>query len=168
LVINPPKSTRGLDVFSLLQGKYRNRLYTLPKKLKAFFSVRTSSDLWHQRLGHPALPVVLRILQDNKIAVHREISPSLICNACQLGKSHQLPFSTSSHISTVPLEIVHTDVWGPPLLSINNSKYYISFIDDFSRYVWIYFLKNKSDVESVFLQFQQHVERMLNTRIKVV
>jgi hypothetical protein len=51
---------------------------------------------------------------------------------------------------------------------VNNSKYYVSFIDDFSRYVWIYFLKNKSNVESIFLQFQKHVENMLNSKIKAV
>jgi transposase InsO family protein len=107
-------------------------------------------------------------LQENNIAIDFEISPSLICNACQLGKSHQLPFGLSTHVSTAPLQLIHTDVWGPALLSVNNSKYYVSFIDDFSRYVWIYFLKNKSDVESIFLQFQKHVENMLNSKIKAV
>lgn len=152
----------------LLRGKCRNGLYTLPNNCQALLAAKTSPDLWHQRLGHPALPVTLRILQNNNIAVNTEVLPSLICNACQLGKSHQLPFSSSSHVSTVPLELVHTDVWGPALSSVNNSKYYVSFIDDFSRYVWIYFLKNKADVEKVFLQFQQHAERMLNTKIRVV
>jgi histone deacetylase 1/2 len=91
-----------------------------------------------------------------------------VCNACQLGKAHQLPFYPSSHVSTAPLQLVHTDVWGPALPSANNSKYYVSFIDDFSRYVWIYFLKCKSDVEAVFLQFQKHAEHMLNTKIRSV
>jgi hypothetical protein len=50
-----------------------------------------------------------------------------------------------------PLQLVHTDVWGPTISSINNFKYYVSFFDDYSRYVWIYFLKNKSDVKPVFL-----------------
>lgn len=152
----------------LLRGKCRNGLYTLPNNCQALLAAKTSPDLWHQRLGHPALPVTLRILQNNNIAVNTEVLPSLICNACQLGKSHQLPFSSSSHVSTVPLELVHTDVWGPALSSVNNSKYYVSFIDDFSRYVWIYFLKNKADVEKVFMQFQQHAERMLNTKIRAV
>ncbi|WVZ49109.1 hypothetical protein U9M48_000490 [Paspalum notatum var. saurae] len=152
----------------LLKGKCRNGLYTLPNKSQAFLTARISPEQWHRRLGHPAAPVVLRILQDNNIAVNTEISPSLICHACQLGKSHQLPFSSSSHVTTAPLELVHTDVWGPALPSVNNSKYYVSFIDDFSRYVWIYFLKCKSDVEPIFLQFQKHAENMLNTKIRAV
>jgi hypothetical protein len=114
---------------------------TLPSKSMALLATRISSEQWHRRLGHPAAPVILRILQENNIAIDSEISPSLICNACQLGKSHQLPFGLSTHVSTTPLQLIHTDVWGPALLSVNNSKYYVSFIDDFSRYVWIYFLK---------------------------
>jgi hypothetical protein len=152
----------------LLKGKCRNGLYTLSNNCQALLSARVSSELWHQRLGHPALPVTLRILQENNIAVNTKISPSLICNACQLGKSHQHPFSISSHVSTVPLEIVHTDVWGPALPSVHNSKYYVSFINDYSRYVWVYFLKSKSDVENIFLQFQRHDERMLNTKVRAI
>jgi hypothetical protein len=63
------------------------------------------------------------------------------------------------------LQLIQTDVWGHALSSINNSKYYVSFVDDFSQYVWIYFLKNKSNVKVVFLQFQKHVEKMLNAKI---
>jgi hypothetical protein len=149
----------------LLKGRCRNGLYILPNKKHALLSARLPQELWHRCLGHPASPVVLRILQKNIIVVDSKISPSLICNACQLGKSHQLPFSTSNHVTTAPLQLVHTDVWGPAISSINNFKYYVSFVDDYSRYVWIYFLKNKSDVEPVFLQFQKHVEHMLNTKI---
>jgi hypothetical protein len=123
----------------LLKGRCRNGLYTLPSKSLALLATRISSEQWHRRLGHPAAPVILRILQENNIAIDFEISPSLICNACQLGKSHQLPFGLSTHVSTAPLQLIHTDVWGPALLLVNNSKYYVSFIDDFSRYVWIYF-----------------------------
>jgi hypothetical protein len=80
----------------LLKGRCRNGLYTLPNKSLALLATKASPDLWHIRLGHPTSPVVPRILQDNNIVVESEISPSLICNACQLGKSHQLPFSSSA------------------------------------------------------------------------
>jgi len=107
-------------------------------------------------------------LKHNNLAVDTRFSPSLIFHACQLGKAHQLPFYSSHHVSTAPLQLIHTDVWGPAIVSLNNSKYYVSFVDDFSRYVWVYFLKCKSDVESVFLQFQKHVETMLNTKIRSI
>jgi hypothetical protein len=80
----------------LLKGRCRNGLYTLPNKSLALLATNASPDLWHRRLGHPASPVVFRILQDNNIVVEFDIPPSLICNACQLGKSHQLPLGRQS------------------------------------------------------------------------
>lgn len=64
-----------------------------------------------------------------------------------------------------PLELVYSDVWGPTCTSVGGYKYYVSFLDDFSKFTWVYFLKHKSDVEQTFLHFQQHVERLLNTKI---
>ena len=115
-------------------------------------------------LGHPSLQVVPRIPKDNKITAATNNS-SPVCDACQQAKTHQLPFASSSHMSSALFELIHTDVWGPALLSVNNSKCYVSFIDDYSRFVWIYFLKNKSDVEVIFHQFQRHVERVLGSKI---
>jgi histone deacetylase 1/2 len=68
----------------------------------------------------------------------------------------------------VPLELIHSDVWDPAHVSSGGYKYYVSFVDDYSPFCWIYLLKNKSDVEQVFYAFQAHVERLLNTKIKAV
>jgi hypothetical protein len=54
-----------------------------------------------------------------------------ICDACQKGKSHQLPYPKSSSVSTTPLELVFSDVWGPAPSSVGHYSYYVSFIDDF-------------------------------------
>ena len=49
------------------------------------------------------------------------------------------------------LEMVHTDVWGPsPVSSLGGFRFYVTFIDDVSRKVWVYFLKHKSDVFETF------------------
>ena len=58
-----------------------------------------------------------------------------------------------------------SDVWGPAQLSVSGHEYYVSFIDAYSRFTWIYLLKHKSDVFNVFLQFQAHVERLLDHKI---
>ena len=68
----------------------------------------------------------------------------------------------------MPLELVHTDVWGPALPSSGGYKYYVSLVDDYSRFCWIYLLKHKSDVETIFYAFQNHVERLLNTKIRAI
>jgi transposase InsO family protein len=154
----------------LLQGKHRNGLYSLPPPPSsppaAFMGVRTTLDGWHSRLGHPSLRVVLQVVSKNNLALFRS-SASSVCHACQLGKSHTLPFHLSPTVSTSPLELIFSDVWGPsPFLSINGNKFYVSFIDDFSKFTWLYPITAKSDVISIFQKFQLHVERFFNTKIK--
>jgi histone deacetylase 1/2 len=85
-----------------------------------------------------------------------------------MAKSHQLSFPISNHVSTAPLELIFTDVWGPAIPSASGLKYYVSFIDDFTKFTWTYFLHAKSEVEHTFLRFQKHVELLLDTKIKSV
>jgi histone deacetylase 1/2 len=92
----------------------------------------------------------------------------LVCDACQRAKSHQLPYTASHRVSTMPLELIHSDVWGKAIVSSGGYQYYVSFIDDYSHFCWIYLLKHKSDVEQVFYAFQAHVELLLEAKIKAV
>ena len=65
------------------------------------------------------------------------------------------------------LELVHTDLWGPSLVaSLGGSSYYITFIDDSSRKVWVYFLKNKSDVFETFKKWKVMVETKTGLKVK--
>ena len=56
-------------------------------------------------------------------------------------------------------------MWGYTQTSISGHNYYVSFIDAFSRFTWIYLIKRKSDVFHVFMQFQAHFERLLKHKI---
>jgi hypothetical protein len=75
-----------------------------------------------------------------------------ICESCVLGKQKKLSFlKVGRTLRPRKLELVHTDLWGPsPVASLGGSRYYVTFIDDFSRKVWVYFLKNKSNVFETF------------------
>jgi histone deacetylase 1/2 len=53
-------------------------------------------------------------------------------------------------------------------MSVGCYQYYVSFLDDFSKYTWIFLLKHKSDVFDVFLKFQQLVERLFDRKILTV
>ena len=65
------------------------------------------------------------------------------------------------------LELVHTDLWGPsPVASLGGSQYYIIFIDDCSRKVWIYFLINKSEVFNTFKIWKAKVETETSLKLK--
>lgn len=70
------------------------------------------------------------------------------------------------HKSTKPLELIHSDVWGPaPILSHFGFSYYLIFIDDFSKYTWLFPLKQKSDVLSIFAEFHIKVEKQFSEKI---
>jgi histone deacetylase 1/2 len=63
------------------------------------------------------------------------------------------------------LEQIFSDVWGPTPLSVGKHSYYVSFIDDFSKFTWIYLFKKCSEVYQVFLDFQQYIERQFGHKI---
>jgi histone deacetylase 1/2 len=127
----------------------------------SFYHIKPSSSTWHRRLGHPSHFVVQKILRKNNISYEPEINPYI----CQLAKSHQLPYPVSTSVSIVPLERFFSDVWGPTPSSYNNHSYYVSFIEDYSEFTWIYLLENYSEVYQVFLNFQKYVERKFDRKI---
>jgi hypothetical protein len=157
----------------LLHGRCVDGLYPLSfhgasKTTSALLSTHPSAELWHQRLGHLGSFATQQIFRQNNLLVSSLNKPSHVCTACQMANSHQLPFLNSSSVSTSPLQLVHTDVWGPTLRSARGSRYYVSFIDNFSKFSWIYMIKYKSDVYHVFLEFQAHVERLLGAKILTI
>ena len=80
---------------------------------------------------------------------------------------HKLPFEPSKFQSTQPLELIHSDVWGPaPITSFNGYRYYILFVDDYTRFSWLYLLKHKSDVFTTFKNFKATVEKQFSKQIK--
>lgn len=77
---------------------------------------------------------------------------------------HKLPFNKSIFLASNPLELVHSDVWGPaPITSIDDFRYYLVFIDEFSKFTWVYLLQHKFDVFDVFKYFKACIETQLNT-----
>jgi hypothetical protein len=71
-----------------------------------------------------------------------------------LGKQIQLSYPTSASVSQRPFDLVHSDVWVlAPFASKAGHRYYIPFIDDFSQYTWLYFMRSRSEVLSIFQHF---------------
>ena len=83
------------------------------------------------------------------------------CESRCLSQSQVLPFPDHYSRAATSFELIHTDVWGiAPTLSIMEFKYYVTFIDNYCRYTWIYFLRSKSDV---FVTFQK-IYNMIHTQ----
>ena len=133
---------------TLFQGRCEGGLYPLrsSQNKAAFGATKVSSSQWHSRFGHPSSSVVQQILSKHCLPFFQESNKESICDACQLGKSHQLPYPISTSMSSKPLELVFSDVWGPALPSVERNTYYVSFIDDFSKFTWIYLLRHKCEV----------------------
>jgi transposase InsO family protein len=67
------------------------------------------------------------------------------------------------------LELVHSDLMGPfPHPSINKERYVLTFIDDYSCYTWIYFLRKKSEVFEHLKDFKALVETQTRNKIKIL
>lgn len=82
-----------------------------------------------------------------------------------MGKSVKPPFSSSTFIAKFPLEIIHLDVWSASNSSISG-LYYVLFVDNFSRYSWVYPIRFKYEVFAIFVKFKSLVENMFTSRIK--
>lgn len=87
------------------------------------------------------------------------------CDACVRGMQtwniSKIPRTPTSK----PLEIIHSDIVGPVALSILQKRYFVTFIDDYSRHVWIYFMEQKSEIMKWFCIFQSLVERQTGHKI---
>jgi hypothetical protein len=126
--------------------------------------IKPSLSQWHGRLGYPSYAIVQKVLATNNLEFVRE-SNNEVRNACQQAKSHQLPFARSVSVSDAPLELVFSDVRGSTPNSVGRNNYYVSFIDDYFKFMWMYMLILKLEVFEKFHLFQKHVERLLNSKI---
>ena len=91
------------------------------------------------------------------------------CENCVYGEQNRVSFPSSSKRVKHILELVDSDVFGPMKVpSLGKCVYYVSFIDDFSRNTWIYFLKKKSEVFDRSEEFKALVENQIEKKIKVL
>lgn len=162
----------------LLEGKSENDMYPLrlgktphkgSKAFTAMIGIKTSPLVWHFRLGHHSSDIVTCVVKENKLHLSSseffELNKT-VCASCQLGKGKKQPFSASTRVSISPLQLIHTDIWTSPVSSITGFKYFVVFIDDYSRYTWIYPLHHKSVTFNTFVNYKTLVENQFSTTIK--
>ena len=113
--------------------------------------------MWHQKLGH-MLEKGLKVLSDQKLIPRFTKVFLPFCEHCVTSKQHRLKFSNSTARSKVILELIHSDVWQAPVISLEGARYFVSFIDDYSRRCWVYPIKRKADVFTVFKIFKARIE----------
>ena len=86
-----------------------------------------------------------------------------------LAKLHQFTFKSTINKTTHPFELIHLDTWGPSFYESKECyKYYISFVDDFKKFVWLFPMQVKSEVANIFWQFNAYDERVFERQIKYI
>jgi hypothetical protein len=159
-------------------GTRRGKLYYLnmepagSSQLAQAFSTEgsTKSDqarvwLWHRRLGHASFGYLKKLFP--KLFLNLS-SSDFKCDICELAKSHRVPFPIRMHKSPIPFMVVHSDVWGPAKIpSLNGSRWFVSFIDDYSRMTWVCLMKTKDEVSMLFKKFHKMVTTQYQSQIKV-
>ena len=125
--------------------------------------------IWHGRLGHPSFKIIKSLSNSGLLSFSSVMPSNFMCESCLCNKSQRLSFGHSTSTSTSPLELVYIDVWGPSSVSsVDSFYYYVIFVDHFTKYVWLYPLRLKSDVFSVFRQYKVLVEKFFKRPIVTV
>ena len=92
-----------------------------------------------------------------------------VCEGCLYGKMSHKSFSPGSTNTTEPLQLIHFDLCGPfSIPSMSNEKYFITFIDNTTRFTIFSFLKHKAQAFPIFLAFKSLGENQTNHTIKVI
>lgn len=132
---------------------------------------KNNVDLWHRRMGHLNFTSLCKMRDGAVIGVDFKGSKGDVenCETCAMGKQHRSKFEHSKNESKNLLELIHSDLMGPmENRSIGGSKYILTFIDDYSRKVFCYFLNGKDEVFDKFVKFINFVENQTERRVKIL
>ena len=132
----------------------------------------TNEDLSHYRYGHLSVKNLQKLARDNLVEGYNYVPSKEIqfCESCLKGKQHRSPFPNNSNSrAKEPLELVHTDVCGKlNEKSLSGSEYFLTFVDDYTRYIWVYVMRNKSDIFKQFTEWMAMAEQLTGKRLKVL
>jgi len=127
-----------------------------------------SSMLWHRRLGHISRPRIERLIKEG-ILHDLDFSDFDTCVDCVKGKLTAKVRNTGANRSDNVLELIHTNICGPITpTSMGGYRYFITFIDDYSRFGWIDLLQEKSSSLDAFKSFKAAIELKTGKKIKCV
>nr|GEW36845.1 retrovirus-related Pol polyprotein from transposon TNT 1-94 [Tanacetum cinerariifolium] len=134
----------------------------------------TSSQawLWHRRLSHLNFDTI-NLLSKNDIVVglpKLKFIKDHLCSSCELGKAKRKSFHTKTTPSSKRrLQLLHMDLRGPMrVASINGKRYVLVIVDDYSRYIWTYFLRSKDETPKVLIDFLRLIQRGLQAQVRIV
>ncbi|GJT98820.1 retrovirus-related pol polyprotein from transposon TNT 1-94 [Tanacetum coccineum] len=132
----------------------------------------TKSWLWHQRLSHLNFDTINDLPKNDlvtgllKFKYHKEH----LCPSCEQGKSKKESYRPK-HVPNLKqiLHLLHMDLCGPMRVkSINEKRYILVIVDDYSRYTWVHFLRSKDEAPEVIMTFLKKIQILLQALVIIV
>nr|GFA08476.1 retrovirus-related Pol polyprotein from transposon TNT 1-94 [Tanacetum cinerariifolium] len=160
------KSTRGTKLYTIYVEDIM-RSYPICLLSKAS---KNKSWLWHRRLNHLNFGTINDLARKDLVCglPRLNFKKYHLCSACQLGKSKKYAHKTKT-INTI-MEVLHTlhmDLCGPMRVrSINGKKYILIIVDDYFRFTWVKFLRNKDETLEVIIKLIKRLQIRLNKTVK--
>ena len=132
----------------------------------------SKETVWHRQFGHLGVQG-MQVLAKIKMVSGLDFDwkqESSFCESCVEGKSHRLPFQQSTaKRAEHPLKLIHSDVCGKiGTQSLGGGEYFVTFVDDHTRHVWVYILKHKGEVFQWFQEWKALVEKSSGRKIKTL
>ncbi|GJS79742.1 retrovirus-related pol polyprotein from transposon TNT 1-94 [Tanacetum coccineum] len=160
--------SRGTDLYSIpLQDTTSPNTICLMAKASS-----SQAWLWHHRLSHLNFDPI-NLLSKNDIVIglpKLKFIKDHLCSSCELGKAKRKSFKTKTTPSSKRrLQLLHMDLYSPMRVeSINDKKYMLVIVDDYSRYTWTHFFRSKDKTPKVLIDFLRLIQQGLHAQVRTV
>lgn len=151
-MISTAREFKGL--YYLIQSGYSNSNYVPKIHFTSTYAQSFLFNVWHYRLGHPSswcYDTIQKLNCNISSAINKP------CDNCHFSKQRHLPFSSSTTITNCVFDLVHVDIWGSySVPSIQGHKYFLTIVDEHSKFTWLKLMKTKSETRQHLVNFVFH------------
>lgn len=156
----------------ILEAQKRQNLFIFENAINSCLSAQiSSSHLWHNRFGHLNFGSLNKMIKVNSVkGIKSKLNSGNVCEICAKSKVCVKKFpKASENRATEVLALVHTDICGPMNIeSIGGARYFVTFLDDRSRYMFVYFLKSRDEILDKFKEFKSFLENQSGKNLKAL
>ncbi|GJR15241.1 retrovirus-related pol polyprotein from transposon TNT 1-94 [Tanacetum coccineum] len=147
---------------------YVMKLGNKPKDKICLATIDENSTLWHRRLGHANMHLIQSLASKELVRYLPKLKfDQYFCHACKIGKQAHASHKAKNIVSTTRcLELLHMDLFGPSAVrNYGGNRYTLVIVDDYSRYTWTRFLKDKIEAFDQFKIFSKKIQNQLGCTI---
>ncbi|GJR24858.1 retrovirus-related pol polyprotein from transposon TNT 1-94 [Tanacetum coccineum] len=150
------------------KGLYVMKLGNKLKDKICLATIDENSTLWHRRLGHANMRLIQSLASKELVRNLPKLKfDQHFCDACKIRKQAHASHKAKNIVSTTRcLELLHMDLFGPSAVrSYGGNRYTLVIVDDYSRYTWTRFLKDKTEAFDQFEIFSKKIQNQLGCTI---